>query len=201
LATQPQPRRTLGDVSRPKALAQGPREILMDEPAAKPGKQKPSTALALAAVDKAVPPSKSAAAKTAKPSGSAVATRLSEPEKPAPVVAASAADDSPSLSQKIAGLFGGARPAPKEGCASSSRRACRTPAVPCGGSRPAPPQGSCGLPGQAAARFGPRRHGRAEAGRRTYDAGAAGRGVRRPDPRRAAGRAGGHGVRAGELIS
>ena len=137
-ASQPQPRRTLGDVSRPEALAQGPREILMDEPAAKPGKQKPSTALALAAVDKAVPPSKSAAAKTAKPSGSAVATRLSEPEKPAPVVAASAADDSPSLSQKIAGLFGGARPAPKEAAQAQAAEPAAPPPSPA--AAPVPPR-------------------------------------------------------------
>jgi len=91
---QPQPRRNLGDVSRPEALAQGPREILLDEPVAKPGKLKPSTALALAAAEKAASPSKSVVAKA------------TEPVKPAPVMVASAGNDSPSFYRTMAGAPG-----------------------------------------------------------------------------------------------
>ena len=90
-ASQPQPRRNLGEVSRPDALAQGPREIVMDEPAAKPVKLKPSTALALAAVERATSPSKPVIAATAKLPGSA--SRPPATGKAAPVVVASAGDD------------------------------------------------------------------------------------------------------------
>lgn len=131
--SQPQPRRNLGDVSRPEALAQGPREIVMGEAVAKTGKQKPSTALALAAVEKAAPSPKSLAVK---PSASVVAARP-KPEKPAPVVVASAGNDGLSLHRKPASASGaplkaqtaqGAAPvaepaAPKPAVASLRRKA------------------------------------------------------------------------------
>jgi murein L,D-transpeptidase YafK len=92
LFAQPQPRRNLGEVSRPEALAQGPQEILMDEPAPKTGKVKPSTALALAAAQK-VMAAKSAGAKgAAKPASSGSAARTPKPDA---VVVASAGDDAP----------------------------------------------------------------------------------------------------------
>jgi hypothetical protein len=136
------PRRNLGEVSRPEALAQGPREILMDEPAAKPDKVKPSTALAQAAIEKT-------AAKTADRTAKPVA-RAAEPEKPAPVVVAAAGADSPSLASKFAGLFGKTRapaaptaaaeePAPAEAALAPPRRkAAATPAKPAAPAKPKP---------------------------------------------------------------
>jgi hypothetical protein len=93
LFARPQPRRNLGEVSRPEALAQGPQEILMDEPAPKAGKVKPSTALALAAAQK-VMAAKSAGTKgaAAKPASSGSAARAPKPDA---VVVASAGDDAP----------------------------------------------------------------------------------------------------------
>ena len=109
------PRRNLGDVSRPDALAMGPREIPMEASPAKAG-AKPATALAFAPAEK---PEEMAAAKAepAKPSEpkalaaaqpKPVRTVVASADPEAIIVSSSApapAVDSRSLYRRMVGLF------------------------------------------------------------------------------------------------
>jgi hypothetical protein len=86
------PRRSLGDVSRPEALAMGPREIPME--AAKASAKPPATALAFAAPSKPAREAPAAEPKEAEPKAVAAAP---PPAKPARTVVASADPDDPVL--------------------------------------------------------------------------------------------------------
>jgi murein L,D-transpeptidase YafK len=116
------PRRNLGDVSRPEALAMGPREVLLESP----GRAKPETALAFA--PNATPRADAARAPGARPSAPAaapvVAAAPAKPDqaRPAPSRVASAdepvvvpppamaaqksAGDTRSLYQRMMGMIG-----------------------------------------------------------------------------------------------
>lgn len=123
-ALSARPRRNLGEVSRPEALAMGPREVVLDGGKEKPGKpEKPAAALAFVP---AKPPAEPAAA-----SATAVA------REPGP--SASPAVGEKSLYDRMFGKLFGASPAPETAEAPAPER----PAV-----APLPPRRGAGAPAQ-----------------------------------------------------
>ncbi|HEY8566211.1 MAG TPA: murein L,D-transpeptidase family protein [Beijerinckiaceae bacterium] len=167
------PRRNLGDVSRPDALAMGPREILLDGA----GKPRPdTTALAFAETTKTAAPQaepKVASVATAKPaksetartetakaapakSGTVVARTEAQPASAAPAAAApvqtASAGESRSIYQRMVGLFG-SEPKPESPPAAAAP--APAPTVPAAPARrqstaPTPSQGPAPAKPQAA---------------------------------------------------
>jgi len=99
-------RRNLGDVSRPEALAMGPREILLDGPGRAKAEDRPATALAFAPA--------AATAEIRRPAPTApVLARVAladEPVVAAPVPAAPAQAESRSIYDRMRALLPGAAP-------------------------------------------------------------------------------------------
>jgi hypothetical protein len=120
------PSRSLGDVSRPEALAAGPREIVIDG-AGKPKPQdKPSTALAYAAAGKAAD---TKATSMGKPAVAATAAASPEPA----ALSASPSVGAKTLYDRVLGnLFGKSSPAEETARAE--------PAAPPPGTAPLPPR-------------------------------------------------------------
>ena len=133
------PRRNLGEVSRPDALAAGPREVAMDEtgaksagPGAKPGgKAKPTSVLASLAIAKAAPP-EPVPAKADAPRGRQVAaTRTvlasADPDEPLPASALTPAEK-PFYERMLSSVFN-----------SKDEAAAAEPATPSSALTPVPP--------------------------------------------------------------
>ncbi|MDB5512131.1 MAG: hypothetical protein JWR08_1614 [Enterovirga sp.] len=100
------PRRNLGDVSRPDALAEGPREIPVEAPALSTPGSRGATVLA-AAVSSRRP----ASARVAAASAPAPAATLASAEPDAPAQTA-AGDESPFYKRMLGNVFGAAEPVP-----------------------------------------------------------------------------------------
>jgi murein L,D-transpeptidase YafK len=118
------PSRKLGDVSRPEALASGPREILIDGGAKPKAGEKPSTALAYAATGKA---SEAKPADRLKSGMAPEASTTIAQARPAPLSASPSIGEPKSLYDRVLGNFFGKKSAPEE---TETAKADAQPAAP-----------------------------------------------------------------------
>ncbi|MBV9077984.1 MAG: murein L,D-transpeptidase [Methylobacteriaceae bacterium] len=130
------PRRQLGDVSRPDALAEGAREIPID-PTGKPLAEKPIQVAAAPAASHAAAarPSERLASLTARPTqpaGSRLQVASAEVDTPSAAPVTASAEDKPLYQRMLANVFGGgeSRAEPAEAAGTPASPAAEAPVPP-----------------------------------------------------------------------